>query len=64
MAVQAATVDKAAGAREAGTARGTTRVANKPASLAEAGIEKNLAHRARTYASVPKEKALRGKIGA
>lgn len=33
----------------------TTRVEEKPASLAEAGIDKNLAHRARTYAAVPKE---------
>lgn len=30
--------------------------AEKPASLAEAGIDKNLAHRARTLAAVPEEK--------
>jgi hypothetical protein len=34
----------------------STRVAEKPASLAEAGIDKNLAHRARTYAAVPEQK--------
>lgn len=56
MAAQGQTVGKAKGAAEAGTSRGTTRVENKPASLAEAGIDKNLAHRARTYAAVPAEK--------
>jgi hypothetical protein len=56
MAEQAATIGLAKGAAEAGTNRGTTRVENKPASLAEAGIDKNLAHRARTYAAVPEEK--------
>jgi hypothetical protein len=53
MAAQGETVGKAIGAREPGTARGTTRVENKPASLAEAGIDKNLAHRARTLAAIP-----------
>lgn len=56
MVEQAATVGKARGAAEAGTDRGLTRVESQPASLAEAGIDKNLAHRARTYASVPNEK--------
>lgn len=56
MAAQAESVGKAKGAAEAGTRRGTTRVENKPASLAEAGIDKNLAHRARTLAAVPAEK--------
>ena len=55
MAAQGETVGKATGAREPGTARGTTRVESKPASLAEAGIDKNLAHRARTYAAVPED---------
>jgi DNA-binding helix-hairpin-helix protein with protein kinase domain len=55
MAAQAATIGTAKGAAEAGTNRGTTRVEIKPASLAEAGIDKNLAHRARTYAAVPSE---------
>lgn len=56
MAAQAGTVGKARGAAEKGTNRGTTRVEEKPASLAEAGIDKNLAHRARSYAAVPEEK--------
>jgi DNA-binding helix-hairpin-helix protein with protein kinase domain len=55
MAAQGETIGKATGAREPGTARGTTRVESKPASLAEAGIDKNLAHRARTYAAVPED---------
>jgi hypothetical protein len=37
----------AKGAREAGTKRGTTRVFEKPTSLAEQGINKNLTDRAR-----------------
>lgn len=56
MNAQADTVGLSKGAAEAGTARGTTRVAEKPASLGEAGIDKNLAHRARTYAAVPEDK--------
>lgn len=44
---QKATVGLAKGARERGTKRGTTRAAEKPASLAEAGISKNLAHEGR-----------------
>jgi hypothetical protein len=37
---------KAQGAREPGSNRGTTRVIEKPASLDDAGIDKNLSHRA------------------
>lgn len=37
----------AKGARERGTKRGTTRVSEKPASLADQGVEKGLADRAR-----------------
>jgi len=48
--------EKAKGAREPGTKRGTTRVIEKPASLAAAGIDKNLAHRARSKAAMPKAK--------
>ena len=51
---QKATVGLAQGAREPGTKRGTTRVIGKPASLAEAGIGKNLAHQARTLSKMPK----------
>jgi hypothetical protein len=51
---QKATVGLAQGAREPGTKRGTTRVIEKPASLAEAGIGKNLAHQARTLAKMAK----------
>jgi hypothetical protein len=50
---QKATVGLAQGAREPGTKRGTTQVIGKPASLAEAGIGKNLAHQARTLAKMP-----------
>jgi hypothetical protein len=50
---QKATVGLAKGAREPGTKRGTTRVIEKPASLAEAGIDKNLAHQARSLAKMP-----------
>jgi len=46
---------KAKGAREKGTKRGTTRVSGKPASLAETGIDKNLAHRARWLARLTDE---------
>lgn len=55
MEAQKGAVGVARGAREPGTQRGATRVESKPASLTEAGIDKNLAHRARTYAAVPKE---------
>lgn len=47
---------KAQGAREAGTNRGTTRDRSKPASLAEQGIDKNLANRARKAAAMPADK--------
>jgi ParB family chromosome partitioning protein len=47
MQAQAATVGLAKGARVKGTKRGTTRVFRQPASLAEAGIDKNLADHAR-----------------
>jgi hypothetical protein len=47
MAVQ----PKAKGAKEPGTKRGTTRDSEKPASLAEAGIDKNLAQRGRVAAA-------------
>jgi N6-adenosine-specific RNA methylase IME4 len=46
----------AKGARDPGTQRGTTRVAEKPASLEKQGVDKDLAHRARRYASMPKDK--------
>jgi hypothetical protein len=49
---QKATVGLAKGAREPGTKRGSTRVIGKPASMAEAGIGKNLAHQARTLAKM------------
>jgi hypothetical protein len=42
----------AKGAREKGTKRGTTRVAEKPTSLADQGIDKNLADRARKLAAL------------
>jgi N6-adenosine-specific RNA methylase IME4 len=45
-----ATDKLAKGAREHGTRRGTTRVANGPASLAKQGIDKHLADRARKAA--------------
>jgi hypothetical protein len=45
----------AKGAREPKTKRGTTRVAEKPASLADRGIDKNLADRARKAAEKPPE---------
>lgn len=46
---------KANGAREPGTSRGTTRDIEKPASLADAGIDKNLANRARKFAAIDDE---------
>jgi N6-adenosine-specific RNA methylase IME4 len=46
---------KARGAIERGTKRGTTRDILKPAWLAEAGIDKNLADRARKLAALPAE---------
>lgn len=58
LAAQAETVGKAAGARGIGTSAGydLTRTQDAPPTLAEAGIDKNLAHRARTYAAVPEER--------
>jgi hypothetical protein len=56
MAAQRATIGLAKGAAEAGTNRGTTRDEQHPASLAEAGIDKNLAKRARALAAVVDEK--------
>ena len=58
MASQAATVGTATGARGIGTSAGydETRTLDCPPTLAEAGIDKNLAHRARTLAAVPDEK--------
>jgi hypothetical protein len=57
MEAQSASVGKAAGARGVGTSAGynSTRTHDAPPTLAEAGIDKNLAHRARTYAAVPNE---------
>jgi hypothetical protein len=46
---------KSKGAIEPGTNRGTTRVMEKPASLAEAGIDKNLAHAARQLAGISED---------
>jgi hypothetical protein len=46
-----AEMPKAKGAKEPGTGRGTTRVSEKPTSLADQGIDKNLAHRARKAAT-------------
>lgn len=58
MAAQAATVGVAKGAQGVGTSAGyeKTRTSRSAPTLAEAGIDKNLAHRARTYAAVPAEK--------
>jgi hypothetical protein len=42
----------AKGAREKGTKRGTTRVADRPASLEDQGIDKHLADRARKAAGM------------
>jgi phage N-6-adenine-methyltransferase len=47
---------KAKGAREPDTNRGTTRDSCNPASLAEQGIDKNLAKRARQAAAMPGDK--------
>ena len=57
MKAQAEIVGKATGAEGIGTSAGydLTRTQDAPPTLAEAGIDKNLAHRARTYAAVPKE---------
>lgn len=46
----------AKGARERGTKRGTTRVVEKPASLAKQGIDKNLADQARKLAAMPEDR--------
>jgi hypothetical protein len=55
MAAHGETVGK--DAQGVGTSAGyqKTRAQEAPATLAEAGIDKNLAQRARTYAAVPKE---------
>ena len=56
MAAQKATVGAAKGG---GDQKSDHRVGRKPSdlpTLGEAGIDKNLAHRARTYAAVPQEK--------
>jgi hypothetical protein len=58
MAEQGQMVGKASGAKGIGTSAGynsTRTQPGTPATLAEAGIDKNLAHRARTYAAVPSE---------
>jgi hypothetical protein len=57
MAAQGETIGKATGARGIGTSAGliVTRTQDTPPTLTEAGIDKNLAHRARTYAAVPKD---------
>jgi N6-adenosine-specific RNA methylase IME4 len=54
MAEQSRTVGKANGAKGVGTSAGykKTRTADAPATLAEAGIDKNLAHRARRAAAL------------
>lgn len=58
MAAQGEVVGKATGAMGIGTSAGLnkTRTPEAPPTLAEAGIDKNLAHRARTYAAVPAER--------
>jgi hypothetical protein len=58
MAAQGETVGRAAGAKGIGTSAGynSTRTLDSPPTLTEAGIDKNLAHRARTYAAVPEAK--------
>jgi hypothetical protein len=57
MAAQGETIGKATGAKGIGTSAGydQTRTQDAPPTLAEAGIDKGLAHRARTYAAVPKD---------
>lgn len=47
---------KAKGAREPDTNRGRRGLRSKPASLAEQGIDKNLAHRSRKAAAMPEAK--------
>jgi FtsZ-binding cell division protein ZapB len=54
MAAQGATVGKATGQLRRGL-ESNPREPTDPPTLTEAGIDKNLAHRARTYAAVPKE---------
>ena len=49
---QARTIGLAKGARERGTTRGTERPTASPPTLAEAGIDKNLAKRARSWKDV------------
>ena len=58
MIAQGEAVGKAKGAKGIGTSAGyqKTRTPDEPPTLAEAGIDKNLAHRAWTYAAVPEEK--------
>ena len=58
MAAQGETVGRATGAKGIGTSAGydATRTLEAPPTLDEAGIDKNLAHRARTYAAVPEAK--------
>ena len=66
---QKTTIGLAGGAREKGTQRGTTRVDGKPASLTDAGINKNLAHEGRKLGALSElefEQAIetaRGAIG-
>jgi hypothetical protein len=57
MAAQSETIGKATGAKGIGTSAGynQTRTQDAPPTLAEAGIDKGLAHRARTYAAVPND---------
>jgi hypothetical protein len=57
MAVQGKTVGKAKGAKGIGTSAGykKTRTADALATLAETGIDKNLAHRARNLAKLPQK---------
>lgn len=54
MAAQGATVGKAEGQLRRGL-ESNPRETSDPPTLAEAGIDKNLAHRARTYAAVPEK---------
>jgi len=55
MSAQGETVGKAAGQLRRGL-ESNPREPTAPPTLAEAGIDKNLAHRARSYAAVPSEK--------
>jgi hypothetical protein len=62
--MQRKTVGLSKGATERGTKRGTTRGILSPASLAEAGIDKDLAKRARSLAGIEDkafEKAINGR---